>query len=185
MKTMTYNGKIQYDPYTGALTWIKTGKKAGGVVNVGGRKYITVRVDGVSYRGHKLAWMIVTGKEPVADARIRFMDDDSLNIKAENLTYGTGRLSSYLTAKKYITQINCHGKYDVFCKQGDINHWHGSFDTEHEASLKVAELNKPPLNVRINITERKVIVISDEKTIYNVADKREAIAITQAILLNI
>lgn len=59
-----------YDPLTGVITRrITTGQraKAGSQVNCICDGYVVVKVDGKSYRVHRIAWLMVTGSWPRAD----------------------------------------------------------------------------------------------------------------------
>jgi hypothetical protein len=58
---------LVYNPETGLLTWrIKANKRfeAGRIAGHLNKRwgYIEVRIDGQSYRGHRLAWMLMTGQ---------------------------------------------------------------------------------------------------------------------------
>lgn len=60
---------LRYEPEVGTFTWLVTTKrrKAGdlaGSTNVSG--YLTIRVDGVLYLAHRLAWLYMTGEWPEA-----------------------------------------------------------------------------------------------------------------------
>jgi hypothetical protein len=59
---------LHYDPQTGLFTWI-TQRKAKAQIGTRagsneGRGYIVIRVDGVDYYAHRLAWFYVYGKWP-------------------------------------------------------------------------------------------------------------------------
>lgn len=61
--------RLTYDAATGVFVWIKTaynkrqyiGRRAGGF---DGEGYISIKIDGVKYRAHHLAWLYVYGVWP-------------------------------------------------------------------------------------------------------------------------
>lgn len=59
---------VDYSPETGVLLWRKTkGSRARAGDALGSRDahgYLTVRIDGESYKVHRLVWIWVTGSEP-------------------------------------------------------------------------------------------------------------------------
>lgn len=91
---------LDYDKATGQLRWRvrddvpkewntrHAGKIAGAICEFhGGRLYITVRLNGVAYLGHRLIWFHVTGTWPAEEVDHR--DGDGLNNKWGNLREST------------------------------------------------------------------------------------------------
>lgn len=63
---------LHYDPETGIFT--ARGARPGprpkswpAVGSINGNGYVTIRVDGTTYQGHRLAWLYMTGKWPDDD----------------------------------------------------------------------------------------------------------------------
>jgi hypothetical protein len=62
--------RLYYDPNIGIFTWIKVawnktqwiGKEAGCIDPSNG--YVVIKIDGVVYRAHRLAWIYMTGIDP-------------------------------------------------------------------------------------------------------------------------
>lgn len=188
MKPRTYRGKIDYDPDTGRLSWCESGKEAGSVVKLNGRRYRRVTVNGVSYGAHKLAWMLVTGEEPAVDAHCRFIDGDSLNIRANNLTYGLGRLSSHLKEVRYVIKPGSDVvyKYAVVSIRGDIIKWLDKFIHEEDAQAFINELKRPPLRAKLTITDKCVSGVVNGETIkHSVRNKREALAVALSVIIQL
>lgn len=78
---------LHYDPITGLFTWlvansnrVKVGDVAGAL---GDHGRILIRVDGVLYKAHRLAWLYMTGKWPNPEADHE--DTDASNNKWLNL----------------------------------------------------------------------------------------------------
>lgn len=80
---------LSYDSETGIFTWLrnlKGGVRAGdaaGYVNVGGKGYILISVDGRMYTAHRLAWFYMTGVWP--ECLIDHRDQDKTNNRWANL----------------------------------------------------------------------------------------------------
>lgn len=60
---------LRYDPFTGVLTWKvdKGNRKAGSVAGTtpnNRREYVEIRIDGVLYKAHRLAWLYTYGAFP-------------------------------------------------------------------------------------------------------------------------
>lgn len=73
---------IQYDPVDGTFRWLKSknrkvkdGKIAG---SINGSGYVLIHINGITYRAHRLAWLLVNGSWP--DRHIDHINND----KADN-----------------------------------------------------------------------------------------------------
>lgn len=62
---------LHYDPETGMFIWcvkpsrrVKSGAAAGGIDS---KRYRVIRIDGVYYKAHRLAWLYVHGRFPIRD----------------------------------------------------------------------------------------------------------------------
>lgn len=82
---------IKYDPETGVFTWLKRehrkdliGCDAGSVSGTG---YRTIRVDGVLYQAHRIAFLYMTGQFPSHD--IDHINRDRSDNRWENLRPAT------------------------------------------------------------------------------------------------
>jgi hypothetical protein len=137
---------LKYNKVTGLFTWreqrqhIKAGAVAGTHKNSG---YIEIRIDGVSYQAHRLAWMYVHGAMPASCIDHRNMvktDNRWRNLReatyAENLRNrvtrrdsGTGTKGVYRAAGRFRAQITIDGER--------INL--GCFATEEEAAAAYAK----------------------------------------------
>lgn len=135
------NRLLQYDPATGDFTWRQAigsqpaGARAGSKVNRWG--HITIRIDGVEYMAHRLAWLLMTGTWPpeTVDHRNRKGADnrwDNLRLATPSQQNGnqtlrkdnkTGARGVFFRSGKYIAQM-AYGRKKVHL---------GVFDTMQEA----------------------------------------------------
>lgn len=135
---------LHYDPETGVFTWKTSwgnrrvpGDVAGKAHNVTG--YTVIRLDGVNYRGQRLAWLYQTGEWPEGEIdHINGLrsDDRLCNLRAcskaenqQNRVSASGATSKLLGvswsawAKRWRAQIKFAG----------VVRYLGSFHTEDEA----------------------------------------------------
>lgn len=120
---------LSFDEGTGDFTWLKdrrcvrAGRLAGTINNHG---YVAIKVDGILYTGHRLAWLWMTGKFPAEEIdhinRIR-RDNRPENLREATSSQnkangGSNRRNtsgikgvSYAASRgKYIAQISVDGR---------------------------------------------------------------------------
>lgn len=80
---------LKYDPSTGEITWAKSGKLAGHeqIFKHTDRRYRTIRVHGILYLAHRIAWMLHYGEIP--SGIIDHANNDPLDNSAQNLRAAT------------------------------------------------------------------------------------------------
>ena len=78
---------IQYDPIDGTFRWLKSknrklkeGKIAG---SINGSGYVLIHINGITYRAHRLAWLLVNGSWP--DRHIDHINNDKADNRWSNL----------------------------------------------------------------------------------------------------
>lgn len=83
---------LEYDPVTGVFTWkvsptnrVKVGAEAGWVQVYGGKSYLTIQVNGRTYKAHRLAWLVLTGNFPedqIDHINGQGLDNRSINLRS-------------------------------------------------------------------------------------------------------
>ena len=81
---------LKYNADSGVFVWLKpskyhsekTGMEAGCAGNSRGKEYITIRIDGIGWKAHRLAWLYVFGVMPVT---IDHINGNSIDNRIENL----------------------------------------------------------------------------------------------------
>lgn len=120
---------VHYDKKTGIFTSnvSSRGRKIGKVLGTKDKSYLRIKIDGVLYRAHRLAWFYVTGKWPVftidhkntigIDNRWSNLRDVPFSINRENQILPTrlnkcGYLGVHKTWKgnSFIAEIGFSGK---------------------------------------------------------------------------
>ena len=83
-------GIISYDPDTGIFLWIKArgGKRAGSIAgHVNNCGYLIIRINGIGYMAHRLAYLYMTGSFPIE--RTDHKDLDKTNNRWNNIREAT------------------------------------------------------------------------------------------------
>lgn len=136
---------LRYDPETGHLYWRESrGRIAAGMVAgtvKSDRGYISVRIDGVTYYGHRLAWALQTGKQVPDGREIDHKDGSPSNNAWRNL-----RIASPIQNKRNMvpSSLNTSGttgvtfrksrnKWQAQMSVGNKLKYLGTFDTKEDA----------------------------------------------------
>lgn len=134
---------LSYNPETGIFTWlacrrgtIKTGDTAGGYTDKG---YLTIKVDGVKYCAHRLAWLYVYGE--FTDGDLDHKDQKKDNNRIGNLRIVTRSQnqqnrplqSNNTTGLRGVYRCNRTNKWRAHIKTGGHQKHLGSFDTAEAA----------------------------------------------------
>lgn len=136
---------LRYDPETGHLYWRESrGRIAAGMIAgtvKSDRGYIAVRVNGITYYGHRLAWVLQTGEQIPEDREIDHRDGNPSNNAWENL-----RAASPVQNKRNMvpSSLNTSGatgvtyrksrkKWQAQMSVGNKLKYLGSFDTKEDA----------------------------------------------------
>jgi hypothetical protein len=140
---------LTYDPITGIFTWnIARGKscvgKIAGCIQHG---YVIIRIDGVNYKAHRLAWLYVYGKLPddILD-HINCIRSDNRLCNLRDSTYKKNSLNRIIhkTKKPYCSKL-AENKWRSYYYINNKQVWVGIYDNEYdaaEASMMAMELEK-------------------------------------------
>lgn len=92
---------IKYDPSSGDFTWIARPSKRVQIGDVAGsvdqqEGYVRIRIDGILYHAHRLAWLYMTGSWPMPDAEHKNMNRadnkwDNLREASRSQNMGNGK----------------------------------------------------------------------------------------------
>lgn len=139
------NDLISYDQETGVFTWlvsrkrVKAGQRAGNEFKAGsGKPYREVKVDGVRYQEHQLAFLLVEGHIPEI---IDHNDGDGLNNKWDNLRPATssqnqcniGLKTNNTSGHKNVYWHKRSGSWHVQVRYLGKDHHFGYYDSLEEA----------------------------------------------------
>lgn len=135
---------LHYDPETGVFTRLitvadnaKAGDEAGWIETAG---YRMIRICGVTYKTHRLAWLFVHGKFP--DSFLDHRDKNRANNQILNLREATpsmnsmykGKLKNNTSGFKGVYWVEKLKKFKVMCSVKTKQHYLGLFLTAEEAS---------------------------------------------------
>lgn len=135
---------LHYDPETGIFTWnvdraplAKKGTKAG--TRQGGKyNYATVTIDNVIYLAHRIAWLYMTGCDPVG--LVDHINGDSTDNRFCNLRECTVQENQFNSKcrthnKSGFKGVTTHknGKFSARLQCGGMNFYLGFFDSPEKA----------------------------------------------------
>lgn len=139
---------LHYDAETGVFTWkVRTSNriKIGGVAGaVGEHGYILIRIHGVLYKAHRLAWFYVHGEWPQAEVdhiNGRPADNRLCNLREatrkQNME-NRGLNANNSTGYRGVTFTKRLGKFKATLRHHWKTHNLGHFDTAEEAAAVVS-----------------------------------------------
>lgn len=128
---------MDYNPETGEFTRRSSGKTT---AMHSTEPYLRIRIDGIDYRAHRLAWLYVTGKEP--EDIIDHIDGNSQNNRFSNLREANtvqNKLNSEARPRitglpRGVYRIAGSKKFRAEIKVNKRQKHLGAFDTPEEAS---------------------------------------------------
>jgi hypothetical protein len=134
---------FDYDPHTGSLTWKRrtsnrvTPNGTAGTITPDGR--VVVRVDGQTYRAHRLIWLWMTGSWP--EKLVDHIDCNASNNSWDNLREATnqenllnrGANKNNTTGLKGVTYDKRTGRWSAQIKHNRKNFFLGRFKTPEQA----------------------------------------------------
>ena len=138
------NELLNYDKNTGVFTWkvSKGPKPAGSIAGQRWVDYIRIRIDGKSYQAHRIAWLIITGCDPLENI-VHHKDADKQNNKADNLALVNPSENGCITLKG---EPKCYqkvaGKFQAVFTLNRERITLGTFNTAEEASRVGREARK-------------------------------------------
>ena len=150
---------LTYDPIEGVFTWRVTnsnrspaGSKAGSLRKRGD---IGIRLDGVEYKAHRLAWLYVKGEWPVDQVdhedldptnnhwgNLRLADNaqNNTNRRAQsNNKFGIKNVSYYPTSSRNPNRLQRRPYVAWTCVGGSRRKYVGSYETAEEAHAAAIE----------------------------------------------
>ena len=94
------NELLDYDRETGVFTWkVSRGPiPAGAIAGQRWVDYIRIKIDNKSYQAHRLAWLIITGEDPLEQI-VHHKDADKQNNRADNLELATPSENACITLR--------------------------------------------------------------------------------------
>lgn len=136
---------LSYDAGTGQLMWridlgrkIRAGRPAGHLNRKG---YLEVRIDGTTYQGHRVAWLLGTGTDPgsmyLDHINGNRSDNRLLNLRLASAAQNAqnSRRSNTPKASQYkgVTWYTRKAKWAAQIRCGGKSTWLGYYDSELEA----------------------------------------------------
>jgi hypothetical protein len=138
---------LHYNPDTGRFTWlqpcnrfsqVRSGDPAGTLHK---RGYIHIKVEGQSYKAHRLAWLYVHGRwpEPAIDHINRIKNDNRIvNLREADQLRNMQNKSRYkrnVSGYIGVTPHRATGKWVAQVQVNKRNHYLGVYETAETAAL--------------------------------------------------
>ena len=144
------NELLEYDKETGVFTWkVSRGPiKAGSVAGQRWVDYIRIKIKGKAYQAHRLAWLIITGIDPL-EKIVHHKDADKQNNCADNLALATVSENGCTTLRgePKCYQVNSSGNYQACYTLNGRTITLGTYKTSAEASKVGREARKKARNL--------------------------------------
>lgn len=142
---------ISYDKDTGHFTWLKCGRgvrpgRRAGTIDV--RGYEHIRVEGRTYKAHRLVWLYVHGSLP--EAQIDHVNGDCSDNRLCNLRAATNgenqrnrkTFSNSTTGVTGVSWNKRRGKYEAYIKVDGKRKHLGLFDSIERAAAEYSKASK-------------------------------------------
>lgn len=140
---------LRYCPVTGKFFWkvraahrIQVGDEAGAKAN----GYVRIRIDGVLYAAHRLAWLYMLGRWPTFEVdhenRIRH-DNRWINLRDATHGQNSANRATFKTSRsgiKGVTWASREGKWKVAVRKNGKVHAAGHFDRIEDAEVAAIAL---------------------------------------------
>ena len=131
------NELLEYNKDTGVFIWkVSRGPvPAGSIAGQRWVDYIRIKIDGASFQAHRLAWLIITGCDPL-EKIVHHKDANKQNNKANNLSLATisENACTTLRGEPKCYQKTKTGKYQAVFTLNGKRTTLGTFATAEEAS---------------------------------------------------
>ena len=131
---------LGYDPETGIFTWVTTSRNAnfkpGRKVGFNDQGYLRIKIDGVGYAAHRLAWLYMTGSFPkdFIDHKNGIRNDNRwCNIREANRSQNAANKSKLRSGLKGAVKVKGYNRWQAKTKSFGKTIYLGHYKTEEEA----------------------------------------------------
>lgn len=137
---------LSYDPATGIFTWliskgsVSKGRTASSIEQQG---YVVIRIDGLSYKAHRLAWLYVYGKWPSLLDHINGVCTDNRIANLREATYSQNQQNSrprYTGKSHFKGASRDRGKWRATIVIDGRQKYLGGFNTPEEAHARYCQV---------------------------------------------
>lgn len=137
LPALTYLKEIlDYDPATGVFVWKQKLSRKQNIGDVAGyydaRGYLTIKIRKSLFRGHRLAYYMVTGVDP-GDLSVDHKNRDKSNNRFNNLRLADGSINGHNTNRQGISLDKRTGRYRAAITVRNVYHHIGMFANVFDA----------------------------------------------------